>query len=429
MPTRRLEIEGRHASPATVPVSFDGKTYMARPGEPWAITLLAHGVYTLGRSSKYHRPRGMFCGVGSCGHCVARVDGLPNVRLCRASVAPEASAQSQNTLGNARFDGLEAVDWIFPKGLDHHHLLVQTGPVNRLAIAMARQLAGLGRLPAHAAPPAGAPPQHAHVQVAVVGAGVAGRAAANVTRRRGLDTWILEAGPSLHADVRAAHNVVGFYDDQELLVTTPKGLLRLRADAVVLATGGYELPPPCAGNDVPGVMGRRAADLALAWGVLPGRRVAVALPPNADASVQRQARQLVSRLQRAGATLVAVVGLGASVPRAATTATQLLGIEGAAPELQVHSDSCTVDCDALVWCARATPAYELARQMGVETPFDAASGGFVPVTAQDGSTALEGLYVAGELAGVEASQAAPHGELVGETVAQHMRIDSGVALA
>ena len=429
MPTRRLEIEGRHASPATVPVSFDGKTFMARPGEPWAVTLLAHGVYTLGRSSKYHRPRGMFCGVGSCGQCVARVEGLPNVKLCRSVCVADATAQSQNTLGNARFDGLEAVDWIFAKGLDHHHLLVQTGLINRVAVAMARQLAGLGRLPARPAVPKGAEPQRVHVQVAVVGAGVAGRAVATVTRRHGLDTWLLESGPSIQSDVRAEHHVLGFYDDQELLVTTPGGLLRLRADAVVLATGGYELPPPCPGNDVPGVMGRRAAELALQWGVLPGRRVAVALPPNADAAVQRQARQLVSRLQRAGATLVQVIGLGSSVPRAAVTGTRLLRIEGAAPELQVHSDASTVDCDALIWCARPAPAYELARQMGVDTPFNADLGGFVPVAAADGSTAQEGVYIAGELAGMEAFQAAPHGELVGETLAQHMRIDPGVALA
>lgn len=431
MSTRRLEIEGRHASPATVPVTFDGKAYMGRPGEPWAVTLLAHGVYTLGRSSKYHRPRGMFCGAGSCGQCVARVAGLPNVKMCRAVCQSDEAAQSQNTFGNARFDGLQAVDWVFARGLDHHHLLVQAGPINRIAVAMARQLAGLGRLPARPASLKGVPPQRAHAQVVVVGAGVAGRAVAHVTRRHKLDTWLLDAGPSPVAEVRAEHNVLGFYDDQELLVSAPTGLMRLRADAVVLATGGYELPPPCPGNDVPGVMGRRAAELALHWGVLPGRRVAVALPPNADAAVQRQARQLVSRLQRAGATLVLVIGLGSAVPRAALTGQQLVRVEGAAPSLQVHSDANSADCDALVWCARPAPAYELARQMGVDTPFDPQVGGFVPASLPDGSTAQEGLYIAGELAGTDAFGAGPHGELVGETLARRIRIahDPGAALA
>ncbi len=82
---RKLEIAGWFTSPPDAVIEVDGKSYSARAGEPLALTLLAHGVYVLGRSTKYHRPRGLFCGRGTCGHCLAQVDGQPNQRLCRCS--------------------------------------------------------------------------------------------------------------------------------------------------------------------------------------------------------------------------------------------------------------------------------------------------------------------------------------------------------
>jgi sarcosine oxidase subunit alpha len=429
VPTRRLDIAGRFATPAELKVQFDGEIYAARPGEPLAYTLLAHGVYVLGRSSKYHRPRGMFCGTGSCGQCVARVGGLPSVRTCLAPATAGLEARAQNVLGSARFDLLAPIDWIFFAGLDHHRLMTQSTPLNRLAVGTARYLAGLGTLPEAPLPPLGQVPESRHVQVAVVGGGPAGCAVAAATLAAGLRTVVLDATAPADAPspVVGAARVLGLYDDQALLAITPHGQLRLRADLVVVATGAYEQPPPCPGNDRPGVLGLRAAERALALGILPGLHVAVAVAGDADPSTRRRAACLGEGLVAAGASVTKLGGAGG-----ADTPLPLQRISGAAPRLWVArcGDAEPVVCDALVWAGRPAPAYEMPRQMGIDTPFDAELGGFVPVHGADGSTARDGVFVAGEVAGVEADAAAAHGAAVGAALCRKLRlVDADVSVA
>ncbi|TIT17997.1 MAG: hypothetical protein E5W86_22155, partial [Mesorhizobium sp.] len=43
----------------TLNFSFDGKRYQGHPGDTLASALLANGVRLVGRSFKYHRPRGV----------------------------------------------------------------------------------------------------------------------------------------------------------------------------------------------------------------------------------------------------------------------------------------------------------------------------------------------------------------------------------
>ena len=59
MTTYRLPNRGRvdHAKPVTFTV--DGKSYKGLAGDTLASALLANGVHLMGRSFKYHRPRGV----------------------------------------------------------------------------------------------------------------------------------------------------------------------------------------------------------------------------------------------------------------------------------------------------------------------------------------------------------------------------------
>ncbi|HZY04230.1 MAG TPA: (2Fe-2S)-binding protein, partial [Anaeromyxobacteraceae bacterium] len=66
-------------------IAVDGMPVPARAGESVALALLAAGRPLLSRSPKYHRPRGAFCLAGSCGGCLVRVEGQPNVRACRTA--------------------------------------------------------------------------------------------------------------------------------------------------------------------------------------------------------------------------------------------------------------------------------------------------------------------------------------------------------
>ena len=429
---RRLEIAARFAQAPSAWIQFDGRPWLARAGEPLAVTLLAHGLYTLGRSNKYHRPRGMFCGTGNCGQCVVSVDGQPSVKACLQTVHNGLQASAQNTLGGARRDILGVVDRLFFRGLDHHHLMTRSTWLNRLAVGITRQLAGQGRLPAgtDSLPPTLA---EEHCAVVVVGAGPAGLAVAQQTRSHGLATTIFEASGATLPEVRNRCRVVGFYDDRYLLVAEPHGLRVVTGDVIVLANGGYEQPPACVGNDAPGVMGLQAAMLALRFGVVPGWRVVLAAPDIADTArhiANNQAvSQLADRLLDAGVTIAAT--LGCPGPAAAQQGSALAKIASQAPHLQVWSqdDSAAIFCDAVIWCAPPVPAYELAAQMGVDAPYEPRIGGFVPLHDAQGATRRDGVFVAGEVAGVAAHEAYEHGKLVGATVARRMRLVNEGAFA
>src|SRR5512146_925227 len=139
--------------PVDATIRLDGVSYPARTGEPLAAALLAAGVAILGRSPKYHRPRGAFCLAGSCAGCLVRVDGLPSRPACRTPCRDGLEAETQNAVPGARHDLLGAVDLATPHGLDHHRLGTSTPLASRAAVAIARRLAGVGRLPSLAAAP------------------------------------------------------------------------------------------------------------------------------------------------------------------------------------------------------------------------------------------------------------------------------------
>ncbi len=413
-----MEISGRFGEPPPLSVYFDGRAFSARPGESLATALWAHGARILARSGKYHRPRGLFCGRGACGNCVTRIEGVPNERACLRQVGEGLRAESQHTLGSARFDWLGFIDRIFSRGLDHHHLLTGFGPLNRLAVAMARRMGGVGKLPNPILHAAGPPLVH-RVDVAVVGAGEAGLAAAEVARAAGLETLVLDAR-ALGKDIVTAQ-VLGLYDDRELLATAAGAQVCVQAKRYVVATGAHEQPPPCAGNDRPGILASRAARELLAAGVLPGEAVCLVVAPGADASTQKRAQALERELTELG-VLVAAVG----TPEAPG---ELGGVEGATRVQKVRrkGSARAIECDALIWCARPAPAHELASQMGVDAMFDPQVGGFLLAHDGAGRTRRPQVYVAGEVAGVEADQAADHGRRVGEALVKDAQLNGGGA--
>ena len=426
---RKLEVPGWFTSPPDTAVDFDGKSYPARSGEPLTLTLLANGVRVLGRSAKYHRPRGLFCGRGTCGHCLAQVDGQPNLRLCRCEARRGERVESQNVMGSARFDLLATIDWLFPGGLDHHHLMIESATLNRMALAMAHELSGLGKLPPSPATRSEVLPNVRRVQVAVVGGGPAGRAAAEKTCAAGLDTIIIDREALSGPGFLGSSQVIGFYDDRYLVVVDAERHFWIEPQVIILATGAVEQLPSVPGNDLPGVFARRAAERALDCGVLPGRRRVVAADREADASTRRRGQELTGRLLSCGAQVELTLGLGARTGAANALDAELCEVEGRSRVKRVTLEGGidAFDCDALIWCGRPVPAYELPRQLGLSTPYSATVGGFVPEHETDGRTERPELFVAGELAGVEADHAAAHGARVGNSVVAAIAVQPSAA--
>ena len=83
----------------TVEFSYNGKPLSGMSGEPIAAALHAAGVRTLRHSSRYHRPRGLFCAIGNCSSCLMTVDGVPNVRVCVEPLRAGMKVETQEGKG------------------------------------------------------------------------------------------------------------------------------------------------------------------------------------------------------------------------------------------------------------------------------------------------------------------------------------------
>src|SRR3954471_4252746 len=165
-------------------IFLDGEPVEAQPSDTVAAALLRAGITTFTRSIKYHRPRGPFCLAGSCGQCLMRIDGVPSLPACRIPAEEGMRCERQNGPLGVENDLFRAADFLFPEGLDHHHLLTGSRLLGRVALEVARRLAGLGELPEKARLPV--PGELRVVKLAIVGAGPAGLSAARAAGRGAL---------------------------------------------------------------------------------------------------------------------------------------------------------------------------------------------------------------------------------------------------
>ncbi|NCE63968.1 (2Fe-2S)-binding protein [Pseudoflavonifractor sp. 524-17] len=90
-----LAIEER----AAVCLTVDGRQIQAREGDTVAAALLANGIRVFRHTSRFHEPRGLFCGIGQCTDCVMEVDGRPNVRTCVTRVRDGMVVRTQEGNG------------------------------------------------------------------------------------------------------------------------------------------------------------------------------------------------------------------------------------------------------------------------------------------------------------------------------------------
>jgi sarcosine oxidase subunit alpha len=403
-----------------VTISLEGDPVRAYEGEPVAVALFASGVKVLSRSIKYHRPRTFFCLDGHCAACFMRIDGVPNVKGCRAPARDGTRCERQNALPSASFDLLGAADWLFPRGMDHHTLLARQPLLRPVLHKVVRELGGLGRLPD--APPAELPAvMRRHLEVLVVGGGPAGLSCAIAAARRGRKVLLVDEndqpGGSLFAEpggsdrarqltaqARAAGvelwssaTALAWFAEDEgglLTVQTPTGLAKLSADRTVYATGTYDQNILCADNDRPGVVAARAVGrLLLRWGVRPGARIALVGPWS-------YADRLGPALEAQG---IAVVRVPAAARIHGSTWVEWVEL----------ADGSRQDCDLCAACAPPLPASELARQHGAEV--GGQDRAFAITVNDAGATSRPGVLACGDVTGPATPEvAATHGVQVGE---------------
>src|SRR5258706_476714 len=186
----RAERGGHVDRSRPIGFSFDGRPYRGLAGDTLASALLANGVHLLGRSFKYHRPRGLLSAGSEEPNALVTVArdaarSAPNLRATQVEIYEGLRAHSQNRWPSLAWDfgslsnGLAP---LFPAGFYYKTFMCPRFAWHRWYEPRIRAAAGLGRAPI-GADPDGYAQRYAHCDVLVVGAGAAGLAAATPARR------------------------------------------------------------------------------------------------------------------------------------------------------------------------------------------------------------------------------------------------------
>ena len=440
----RIPGAGRLTPARTARFTFDGRPYTGLEGDTLASALLANGVHLVGRSFKYHRPRGIVSAGAEEPNALVGVERdaarkTPNVRATVQELYDGLSVHSQNRWPSLAFDVGAVNDLASPflsAGFYYKTFMWPKAAWKSLYEPKIRAAAGLGVAPDQPDPDHYAA-RFVHCDVLVVGGGAAGLAAAlaaggtgarvvlcdeqpdfggalryeSGARIEGQDgwAWAQAAAARLAAmeNVRLlprttafgyyAQNFVGLTERVTDHLADPsrdlprERLWQVRARRVILATGAIERHMVFADNDRPGVMLASAARTYLNhYGVAVGRNVGVYTASDG-------AYWAAIDLKKAGVGIAALIDLrdrpgGAAYEaareagievlpgRAVTRANGRLRVSSMTVESKAGGQARSIPVDALLVSAGWTPSVHLFSQSRGKLAFDEASQRFLPGT-------------------------------------------------
>jgi len=322
----RIEGEGLINRDKPIGFSFDGRQYQGFEGDTLASALMAHDIRLVGRSFKYHRPRGIMTAGSEEPNALVTL-GLdagqePNVRATTTELYEGLLARSQNCWPSLNWDLQSLNDLAAPflgAGFYYKTFMWPRCFWERVYEPVIRRAAGLGALSGRA-DTAKHERGFAFCDLLIIGAGPAGLMAAWTAAKSGADVIIcdedtrlggrlnvethevggkpgLDWAAGITAKLTALENVrvmtrttvTGAYDQgtygalERLApdVVMRKGAAketfwRIVAKRSILAAGALERPVAFRNNDRPGIMMASAVRAYVnRWRVSPGRSVAV----------------------------------------------------------------------------------------------------------------------------------------------------------
>ncbi|QPC89351.1 sarcosine oxidase subunit alpha family protein [Mesorhizobium sp. INR15] len=412
--------------------SFDGKTVHGFAGDTIASALLANDVAIVGRSFKYHRPRGIWGAGVEEPNALVDIRGstaaTPNSRATTEPARDGLEAKSVNASPSALADRnafMDRFSRFIPAAFYYKTFM---WPDWHMFEPRIRAMAGLGKVDKDWTSAGSADQINHHCDVLVVGAGPAGLAAARLAAGAGQSVVLVDdqfrPGGSLgHRDgevdgpaknwvdetvaglAAAGHLILpsttafGIYDhnlvglNQRHPDGRPDTLWRVRPRHIVLATGAIERPLPFANNDLPGIM---SADAALSYlkrhAVLVGSRIVVAT--NNDSAYE--AAEAISRVG-AEVTLVDIRSEGMPATPANVRLVKGRSLASANGKLRVDGvtldDGTRLNADCVLVSGGWTPTIHLFGQAKGKLAWSEARAAFLP------GDPVDGISVAGAAAG------------------------------
>lgn len=251
---------------------------------------------------------------------------------------------------------------------------------------------------------------------------------------------LLEEADAAGVEVVLNATVIGLYQDKEVVVKMGEGIRHFKGDAVIIATGAAENMVTFPGWTLPGVIGAGAAQTMMnLHGVLPGQKVLMLGSGNVGLVVSFQ-------LEQCGCEVVALVdaaprvgGYGVHAAKVARTGVPFyLSHTIVKAEGEDHVTGVTIaevdskfqfipgtekhfDVDTICLAVGLSPMSQLLKMAGCEMEDNPKRGGQVPICDAYGRTSLAGVFVAGDVSGIEeASSAMIEGRMAGIVAAEYL---------
>ncbi|MEM9909597.1 MAG: 2Fe-2S iron-sulfur cluster-binding protein, partial [Pseudomonadota bacterium] len=305
---------------------FNGIWMRGHPGDTLASALMANGQQLVGRSFKYHRPRGIFTAGPEEPNALVELRSKahqePNTRATMVELYDNLWATSQNHKGSLEFDLLAINDWFSPflsAGFYYKTFMWPRSFWERIYEPVIRAAAGLGSLSMEEDPDA-YDKGFLHCDILVIGSGPAGLMAALTAARSGArviladedfqmggrlnsETYEIDGYPAADWVAKTLEDLTGMDNVRIMRRTAVYGtydhgiygalerktdhlaqsggaprhvLWRIYSKRAILAAGATERPIAFADNDRPGIMLSGAVRSYInRFGVTPGQEVAV----------------------------------------------------------------------------------------------------------------------------------------------------------